>query len=253
MEEFYTQGGPTPLADQSNGQANPEQDKSALEQQLLQSVFDGKYKSVDEARRGYWELNNYASQAYQALNQRVDPAMTAAQRQSAFDQLEEESLVKKDLLKQAIREEAGQLLENAFAPLQQAARARQELQVNAPDYINNESAIMSWLQNNPQAAYDVSRLNQAGLYDLAGKTALQLWRAANPPADGGSMIAKQQAALPNQNAQLNRQVDAPRNQDMLNQAIAYGHRTGDKRAAYSMLFPDFKVQLPPHIAAELRQ
>lgn len=253
MDQFYPQSGPTPQTNEPANQANPEADKAALEQQLLQSVFDGKYKSVEDARRGYWELNNYASQAYQALNQRVDPAMTAAQRQSAFDQLEEESLVKKDLLKQAIREEAGQLLENAFAPLQQAARARQELQVTAPEYIQNETAIMGWLQNNPQAAHDVARLNQAGLYDLAGKTALNYWRASNPPADSGSMAAKQQAALPNQNAQLNRQVEPSQNQDILAQAIAYGHRTGDKRAAYSMLFPEFKVQLPPHIAAELRQ
>ena len=251
MEELYPQSGPTPQPDASQ-QANPD-DKAALEQQLLQSVFDGKYKSVDEARRGYWELNNYASQAYQALNQRVDPAMTAAQRQSAFDQLEQESLVKKDLLKQAIREEAGALLDNAFAPLQQAARARQELQVTAPDYIQNETAIMGWLQNNPQAAHDVARLNQAGLYDLAGKTALNYWRSANPPASSGNTVAKQQAALPNQSMQNTRQVEPQQNQDILNQAIAYGHRTGDRRAAYSMLFPEFKVQLPPHIAAELRQ
>ena len=252
MEPQYPQGGPTPQTDQTH-QANPEQDKSALEQQLLQSVFDGKYKSVDEARRGYWELNNYASQAYQALSQRPDPSAVAASRQSAFDQLEEESLVKKELLRQAIREEAGTMLESAFAPIQQAARARQELAVSAPDYIQNETAIMSWLQNNPQAANDVARLNQAGLYDLAGKTALQSWRTANPPANSGSVAAKVQASLPNQNAQLNRQVEPSQNQDVLAQAIAYGHRTGDKRAAYSMLFPDFKVQLPPHIAAELRQ
>jgi hypothetical protein len=145
------------------------------------------------------------------------------------------------------------MLESAFAPIQQAARARQELAVSAPEYIQNETAIMSWLQNNPQAANDVARLNQAGLYDLAGKTALQAWRTANPPANSGNVAAKVQASLPNQNAQLNRQVEPSQNQDVLAQAIAYGHRTGDKRAAYSMLFPDFKVQLPPHIAAELRQ
>lgn len=252
MDQLFPNAGPTPAENQPV-QANPDSDKSAIEQEILQSVFDGKYRSLDEARRGYWELNNYASQAYQALSTRPDPAMTAQQRQSAFDALEEESLIKKDLLRQAIREEAGSLVENAFAPLAAAARARQELQVSAPEYIENEGAISRWLNSNPQAAADVARLNQAGLYDLAGKTALNYWRSANPPASSGNAAAKIQAQLPNQNAQNSRQVEPEQHANLMQQAIAYGHRTGDKRAAYSMLFPDFKIQLPPHIAAQLRQ
>ena len=250
MDQQNPQNAPT--ADQSAA-ANPPVDRAAIEREILQQVFDGKYQSVDDARKGHWELNNYAAQAYSLLADRNTPAETAANRQSAYDRLAKESLVEPNLLREAVREEAGALIEGYMRPFQAAAAARQELAVTAPDYIQNETAIMGWLQSNPQAARDVARLNSANLYDLAAKTALTYWRAANPPASAGNSEAKLQAQLPNAQLQNSRGVEQENFQNIRQQAIAYGHRTGDRRAAYSSVFPDFQVQLPPHIAAELQR
>ena len=224
----------------------------AAEAHILQTVFNGKYPSVEEAGKGFWNLTNYASQAHQLLQERANPAALAAQREpDPFETLERDALVKRDVLQAAIRREAKLLIDETMNPLQKAWEARQTLATTAPEYLANEPAINTWLAKNPQVGAKVERLNQLQAYDLAAEIALSAWRAANPPQSPGNSEQKQQAQLLNGQVQTNRQVDPAASQDLMQQAIRYGHVSGDKRAAYSMMFPDFKIQIPPHLADQL--
>lgn len=235
-----------------NPPANPGPDP---EQRLLSEVFGGKYKTVDEAKAGFWNLTNYASQAYKALEERANPTPVTP-RESAFERLQREALLDPTALREAIREEATQLVNKTLGPLTQAAQARNVLAVQAPDYLANELAITAWLQKNPQAAQEVQRLEQAGLYDLAGKHALTLWQTSNPPKSEGNKEAKAQAALPNAQVPGQRApVDgsAPDHAQVMADAIRYGNATGDRRWAYANLYPEFKIQIPAHLQAELQR
>jgi hypothetical protein len=247
--------GPTPESQNPPLQANPAADADTIRAEVLNNVFGGKYKSEEDAKAGFWNLNNYASQAYQALSERVNPAALAdARAMDPFAQLEQDSLVKGDVLRSAIRAEAQKLVREELLPMQQAMQARQTLALEAPDYLANEPAILTWLQKNPQVAAKVTRQANAGLHDLAAETALTYWRAANPPAHQGNAEQKAQAAIMGANMQPGRQLDQAQNrQEVLAQAIQYGHQSGDRRAAYSQVFPGFQVELPPHLADQFQR
>ena len=71
-----------------NQQAPDNAAMQAAEAAVLQKVFNGKFATVEEAGKGYWNLNNYASQAHQLLQERVNPAALAASREpDPFQQL----------------------------------------------------------------------------------------------------------------------------------------------------------------------
>jgi len=235
--------------------ANP-QNADAIRQEVLNEIFGGKYKTVEDAKQGHWNLNNYASQAYQHLE--ALKTTSAPAPVDPFAQLESESLVKADPLRAAIRAEAKKLVDEEFGPVRRMAEARQALAVKAPEYLANEAAIIGWLQKNPSVATDIATLEKAGLYEIAAKNALTEWQRANPPASTGSAAQKQQAALlggqpqPGQRTPEGQQTPEDR-AEFMKQAIAYGHATGDKRPAYSNLFPGFKVDIPPHLAAQLNR
>ena len=107
---------------------------------------------------------------------------------------------------------------------------------------------MAWLRTNPQVEADVQRLNGYGEYAFAAKHALDQWKRTLPVQSPGNPQAIQQAALPNSQQPQGRGLDPTAGQaEQLAMAIQYGHRTGDKRAALSMVFPDFELQLPPHL------
>lgn len=248
--------GTTPETQQPTTQAaNPQSvDPNAIRNEVLTEVFGGKYRTVEDAKAGFWNLNNYASQAYQALSDRVNPAQLAQQRNDPFAQIEQDSLVKGDVLRDAIRSEAQLLVRQELAPLQEAWVARQELATSAPDYLANEPAILAWLQKNPQVASKVSRQTQRGLHDLAAETALHYWRTANPPSSTGNVEQKAQAMLPNANVSGPRTMEPSNDrQQQLMQAIAYGHMSGDRRPAYSSVFPDFQVAIPAHLADQFQR
>jgi len=243
-----TQNPPAPAA-------NP-QAADAIRQEVLNEIFGGKYKTVEDAKQGHWNLNNYASQAYQHLEALKTTSAPAAV--DPFAQLESESLVKADPLRAAIRKEAKAIVEEEFGPIRKMAEARQALTLKAPEYLANEAAIIGWLQKNPSVASDIATLEKAGLYEIAAKNALNEWQRANPPASAGNAAAKQQAALlggtpqPGQRTPEGQPTPEDR-AEYMKQAIAYGHATGDKRPAYSNLFPGFKVDIPPHLAAQLNR
>ena len=236
--------------------ANPPVDPNAIRQQVLTEIFGDKYKSIEDAKQGHWNLNNYASQAYQLLE--AEKAKQTPAPPDPFAQIESESLVKSDALKSAIRQEAQKLVQETLGPLRQAAEARQALASKAPEYLANETAILGWLQKNPSVAQEIALLERSGLYEIAAKNALREWQAANPPADKGNLEQKKQAQLLGQQpAPGQRPVEGMRtpeeHAEFMKQAIAYGNATGDRRAAYSNLFPGFKVEIPPHLAAQLNR
>ena len=82
---------------------------------------------------------------------------------------------------------------------------------------------------------------------------MMMWRAANPPAHAGNPEARQQAQLPNAQSPGQQTMQPQQDPNLLAQAIRYRHATGDDRPAYSMVFPDFQVQLPPHLADQLQR
>jgi hypothetical protein len=237
--------------------ANPgAADANAIRQQVLSEIFGDKFKDVDSAKQGYWNLNNYASQAYQHLEaekSRLQPVTI-----DPFTQLESESLVKGDVLRKAIESVAQRIVNDKFGPIEQMAVARQNLSVKAPEYLANEAAILGWLQKTPSVAAEIATLEKAGLYEIAAKNALTEWQKANPPANPGNPALKQQAQLlggtPQPGQRQPEGVQTPEDRaEFMKQAIAYGHVTGDRRPAYSNLFPNFKVEIPPHLAAQLNR
>lgn len=247
---------PEPTSDQTPGSAqvpaqaaNPPADAAAIEAAIVNELFDGKYNNLAEARKGYWELNRYASQAYEALQAQVQPAP----RQDPYQVLEKDALVNPDALRQAIRAEASQMISQELGPLMGTLSARQQMATDAPDYLAHEGDVLKWVGQNRQVANEVASLNNKGLYSMAAKWAYSQWQAANPPANGGDAAAKAQAALQAGQTGGGRPDLGPPSDDLRRQAIEYGNRTGDRRAAYASVFPDFKVVLPPHVADQLRR
>src|SRR5258706_15470202 len=114
----------TPATQQAAPPANPvPADAEAIKAAVLQEVFGGKYQTVEDAKKGHWELNNYASQAYQALQERVNPATVQAQRPDPFQRLQDEAMVPKDAFQEAVR----QLVKEELRPIGQAMEARNQI------------------------------------------------------------------------------------------------------------------------------
>lgn len=232
---------------QAQQQAGNPPDAAAIEAALLQKVFGGKYKTSDEAARGHWELNQHAANAMRLLEERDNPAHLASQRPDPLQRLKDEAYIPPDAFRDAVTSVVGPLLQDAFRPIMGSLVARDELSTEFPAYIANEPAIRGWLKNNPQIAAEVQALEAAGLYKQAAKLSTLQWQVANPPASPGNKEQQLQAALQTTAANASRTQETVPTQDQLMMAIQYGHRTGDKRAAYAMLFPEFEPILPPHL------
>lgn len=229
--------------------ANPANDRAAIETEILNQIFEGKnFKSLDEAKTSYWNLNQYASQAYKELSSRVDPAAVAAQRPDPLQRLEKEAYIPMDAFTEAVDQRVNDAIERAFKPITGAMDARTTLATEMPSYLTNESAIQAWLGKNPSVAAEVRALNSGGFFVQAAKLATYSYNAAQPLASPGDPGAKSQAALPNSGNPQARTVDGGSGAaDLMQQALAYNARTGDKRPALTMLFPDFEAIIPEHL------
>lgn len=226
--------------------ANP--DRATIETELLNQIFEGKnFKSVDEAKTSYWNLNQYASQAYKELSSRVDPTAVAAQRPDPLQRLEKEAYIPMDAFTEAVDQRVNDAIERAFKPITGAMEARTALATEMPSYLTNEQAIQAWLGKNPSVAAEVRSLNSGGFFVQAAKLATYAYNAAQPIASPGDPGAKSQASLPNSGNPQARTVDGSNSEDLMHQALAYSARTGDKRPALTMLFPDFEATIPEHL------
>lgn len=248
---------PEPTSDAQNQQpaatTAPAADAESIRAQVLQEVFGGKYQTIEDAKKGHWELNNYASQAYQALQTRVNPSAEQSARPSPFQRLKDEAMIPEDAFREAVQIEARKVVREELQPFGAALEAQNQIQTNVPDYVANAPAIQKWMTTQPTTAAKVARLNQAQLYDLAAETAFNAWRGANPPAIPGNEGARQQAQMPGSLSPGQQTMQPAQDPNMLRQALEYSRRTGDQRPAYSMVFPDFEVQLPPHLTDQIRR
>lgn len=80
------------------------------------------------------------------------------QRQSVYERLGTEYGVPGDLLRQAIREEAGELVQSAFNPIAQGFQARNKLMASYSDYAKYEPEVASFIQSDPEVNAKYARM-----------------------------------------------------------------------------------------------
>jgi hypothetical protein len=231
--------------------ANLPVDVDAIRKQVVDELFEGKYKGdFTAAKQGVWNLTNSSAEAYRLLQEYRDNGVQVQQptgRPDPLERLTKEAYIPADAFTEAVQRIVNQSVEQAFKPLTGAMEARNVLASEAPEYLQNEQGILTWLAANPRLSAEVQQLNDLGQYTAAAKYALLNWKASGKAVSApGSPELKQQAALPNGNVSQpgNPVLNDP---SLMEQALRYGHITGDKRPAYSMLFPDFEPILPPHL------
>jgi len=230
--------------------ASPAVDADAIRKQVVDELFAGKYQgNFDAAKQGVWNLMNSSAEAYKLLQEYRDNGVQVQQgppQKDALTRLHEEAYIPVDAFREAVSGIVAEEVRQAFAPLTGAMDARNTLATEAPEYLQNESTILSWLATQPQAGAEIKALNDAGLYKQAAKYALLQWKLAKPVTAPGDPALRANAALPNQQIT---QPTGSQSQDptLMEQAIRYHRVSGDSRPAYQMLFPDFEPQLPPHL------
>lgn len=240
---------------QTEPQISPEQ-LAQIRAQVVDEITGGKYDGdPTKAKEGFWNLTNYASQAMQALqaaSQRDDPgAIAAARPEPLAPQTNPWDAVKSDyygdpnILREAVRAEAQQIVAQAFQPIQQTVVARQNIQRDLPDYIANESTVLGWLEQNPaiyQMVYDVQN---AGLPEQAMRLAYnEYYRAQNANAS----TPQKPPAMPG-NPATPPNMPAPSNAGQTNWAelVMQANRSGNDREVLTKLFANYDPQLPAHL------
>lgn len=130
-------------------QNQPEQDLMGYPS--VDALVAAKRASDTEAKRIAAENQQLRNLAF--ANQRQD----IPQRQTVYDKLAEYG-VPGDLLRQAVREEAGELVQSAFNPIAQGFQARNKLMADYSDYAKYEPEVASFIQSDPSVNEKYSKM-----------------------------------------------------------------------------------------------
>ena len=249
--------GPTPITSEP---AQPVADPSLVAQiqrETMQAIFGDKFNGdVNKAREGYWHQNKTLSEQAALINEITQSAPVVPiyqqpygqQPQDPFARIQAESLVPADVLREAIRSEARQLVHQELEPMTAVLNARERIGREYPEFIANEAAIVQFAASDPNLNQRVQRLNSKGLPDEAMLTMLDAWKFRNPTPSVPSVESHAAASLPGA-AAGNLQRAMPDNSEAesrarLADAIRYAQATQDDSDVWAEYFKDIKVQLP---------
>lgn len=230
----------------SQPQLTPEQ-LQAIRTGVVKEIFGDKFEGdVEKAKVGYWNQTQYNSQlvaAQAALEARVNPGAIADQRGTTnpWDAVKTDYYGDTERLREAVRLEAGAIVEAAFAPIQQSMAARQRINATLPDYVSNEQKVNEFLMANPEIHRLVYDVQQSGNPEAAMRLAWGEFVRSQPATsipDKGNPIPGGSATPPTMQA----------TQPTVNlNTLAAQVKAGDMHSVYGALFANLEPNLPPHM------
>lgn len=171
--------------------------------------FAGKYNTLDEFERGYW---NSAQEAVRlaselkttreilASQQRVNPAERVEAREAFLEELRD-AAIPVDALDKLIETRVQRGVALALEPIVRGATARNEMMEQFPEFANVERQLNHFLSANPEVNDEYQRMMTAGFEKTALKYALLNYNASNaskPIADASGQeqaVARATASL----------------------------------------------------------
>lgn len=215
----------------------------------------GKYKSQDEAQRGYWELvdrlkeMNARNTALEAANLHLQTVALPQRReretpppqQPQFVPVQfqgDQPVVPVEALRQTSREDAAAIaretVQQMLAPIQQFSAAQTRLSGEFPEFPQRQAEFAQWLSRNPEYQERVSRDPEAGLelawlryeHDSALRGQTQRTQATHQ-AQAQVDQARQQAGASVAGSASRRMDDQQSRNAAIGKALEYAQRTGD--------------------------
>lgn len=180
----------------------------------------GKWKTAEEARKGYWsaveEMNTAKSTAENAVrfasqleSQRANPAERRSQRPDYVERLETLGIPTGDLdklVEDRARTIAQAQFEQQFAPLVRGMQARATMVESYPDFAQTEPQVMEFLERSPQVKARFDTLLNAGFPAEALELAYFNYKQFGAPAQPApeQRAAKVSAGFPQGAGGINR-------------------------------------------------
>lgn len=215
----------------------------------------GKYKSQEEAQRGYWELvdklkeMNVRNTALEAANLHLQTTMLPQRQQREEPRPQQpqyvpvqfqgdQPVVPVDSLRTTSQETAAQVaretVQQILGPIQQFSAAQTRITSEYPDFPQRQAEFTQWLSRNPEYQERLGRDPEGGLelawlrYDRESAQRNQTVRTqATQQAQAQVSQARQQASASTQGSNGRRMDDAQSRAAMIGKALEYAQRTGD--------------------------
>lgn len=214
----------------------------------------GKYKSQDEAQRGYWELvdklkeMNVRNTALEAANLHLQTTLQPQRQvreeprpqQPQYIPVQfqgDQPVVPVESLRGASQEDAARVaretVQQILAPIQQFNAVTARITSEFPDFPQRQAEFTQWLSRNPEyqerLGRDPDHLESAWLrYDRESALRNQTVRTqATQQAQAQVSQARQQASASTQGSNGRRMDDAQSRAAMIGKALEHAQRTGD--------------------------
>lgn len=143
----------------------------------------GKYKTTEEAERGYFEavrMGNEAKSKLDTVQKTVVDGPTPVE-EDPLDSIENYG-VPKDLIARAIDSRVQKGIGEYFRPAIQISQADKQIIEKYPDYQEKFSEIEAHAQGDPEVWQQINELNQGGNYLAARRVAYLNWKVAQANA-----------------------------------------------------------------------
>lgn len=138
----------------------------------------GKYKSIEEAERAYWEAVHMGNSAKAKLDEVQKVAVgTPPPETDPLDDMEAYGMPK-ELMAKVIDSRAEAIITRMFAPAVQRAEADKQIIQAHPEYKEKFSDIEKFIESQPEIAQQVIELNNSGKYLAARQIAYLNWKVA---------------------------------------------------------------------------
>lgn len=195
-------------AEQEAAQAKPanetptDERASTVEKSAPSRRYAGKYESVEELEKGYWNsaqeaqriaAENKALRDLVTSQQRVNPAERAEERKNYAEELRE-AAIPVDALDAYIDERAQRLVRAAFEPLARGAQARSEVMSEYPEYETKEKDMAQFLSANPRVNDEFQKMMNAGLERAAMEYVFLQFERQNGAQNRSDASGQEQAA-----------------------------------------------------------
>lgn len=197
------------------------------------------YASRAEGSRLAQELNMLKSQLEEV---RQLPSQRARERESAWEQLEQIG-VPQNLLRDAVREAASEMVNGTIGPMIEAQKAIASVRASNPDFSKHEQNLQNWLAENPALQEKYSRAvaqspeaAELALEGIFSKFAREKGFARKQVEPTPTQV-ESAAQLPS-GKQAGARAPKPEGptQEEFNKAIEYANKTGDKLPLMKMAF-----------------
>jgi hypothetical protein len=184
--------GSPPAPEEAAPAAATPTDPTPAEPTSPKSPVFGKYGSIEEAERGYFEavrMGNLAKAEADAANIRlqviertVGGGTTPTSEEDPLEQMESYGMPR-ELMQKVVDRQVEQALDRKFTPAIRRMEADQKIVEKYPEYQTEFKAIDSFVETTPDVREQVEELNKAGNYLAARQIAFLNWKLASAQSE----------------------------------------------------------------------